>query len=261
MSSLPQQPRGQDSKSVSMRHMAHEALHDLLHFDTKLLKTLPVLLFKPGQVTERTLSGDQGYVKPFTLFVFINFIFFLIKSKGLFQYKLDTYLDSPLFRDAAGRRAAELGIATNVLTDRFNLAMRFEQKEYLVIMVPLFALILSALYLLRRRPFAMHLVFALNFYSWFILYMALLPVLWFLAALCLNLFHFSYGFLFSQESLVLFLLGSCFVYLILAIRRVYRDSWWAVLPRAAMLSISVLALIIFVYKPVLFFIVMHSIGE
>jgi hypothetical protein len=107
----------------------------------------------------------------------------------------------------------------------------------------------------------MHLVFALNFYSWFILYMALLPVLWFLAALCLNLFHFSYGFLFSQESLVLFLLGSCFVYLILAIRRVYRDSWWAVLPRAAMLSISVLALIIFVYKPVLFFIVMHSIGE
>lgn len=230
MLSPPQQPSDDDSKPVSMKHMAHDALHDLLHFDTKILKTVPLLLFKPGKVTERTLAGDQGYVKPFTLFVFINFIFFLIKSKGIFQYTLETYQDHALFRDIIARKLVALGISADVLTERFNIAMRFEQKEYLVIMVPLFALLLACLYSIRRRPFAMHMVFALNFYAWFVLYMALIPLMWLLIALCLKLFHISQSFLVSELFLTLFLLASCFIYLAISIRRVYRDSWWLLVP-------------------------------
>ena len=65
-------------KPASMKHMAHEALHDLMHFDDKLFKTLPALLFRPGLLPEKSLEGDQQrYVKPFTLFVFLNFIFFI----------------------------------------------------------------------------------------------------------------------------------------------------------------------------------------
>jgi len=250
-----------DDKPISIRHMAHDALHDLLHFDSKILKTVPLLLFKPGKVTEGTLAGDQGYVKPFTLFVFINFIFFLIKSKGLFHYTLETYQDRAIFRDIAARKLVALGISMDVLADRFNIAMRLEQKEYLVIMVPLFALLLAGLYFIHRRPFAMHLVFALNFYSWFVLYMALIPILWLLMALCLKAFHISQDYLISENFLTIFLLASCFIYLAISIRRVYRDSWWLLIPKSAFLSTGVLALVVFVYKPVLFFIVMHSIGE
>jgi hypothetical protein len=244
-----------------MKHMAHDALHDLLHFDTKLFKTIPLLLFKPGALTEKTLQGESGYVRPFTLFVFTNFLFFMVKSKGLFQYTLDTYKQNPFFGDIITRKLAQYGISPEILTERFNIAMRFEQKEYLVIMVPLFALLLSGLYLIRRRPFAMHIIFAFNFYAWFIIFMMLLPLIFLLVALGLMLFHISPALLNTENCLIFTLLGSCLVYLTFALRRVYRDRWWLLPFKSIILSFSVLALIIFVYRPVLFFIVIHSIGE
>jgi Protein of unknown function (DUF3667) len=250
-----------EQKTLSMQHITHDALHDLLHFDSKLFKTLPALLFKPGLVTERTLAGEQGYVKPFTLFVFLNFLFFMVKSRGLFQYSLSGYEASNFFAGIIAHRQAALGISMEILTERFNTAMRFEQKEYLVLMVPLFALILECLYLFRRRPFATHLVFAFNFYSWFIVYMILLPPLFVLADLTLLLFHSSYRAGRSESGLVFAILAGCFVYLLVAVKRVYRDRWWLLIPKSVLLSLSVAALIVMVFRPALFFIVMHSIGE
>jgi hypothetical protein len=52
-----------------------------VHFDTKFLRTLKFLLFRPGKLTkEFTLNRRAAYVPPFRLYVFISFFFFLLLS-------------------------------------------------------------------------------------------------------------------------------------------------------------------------------------
>jgi hypothetical protein len=245
---------------VGLKNMATDALHDLTHFDTKLFRTLPPLLFQPGKVTQKSLvHGQDDYVKPFALFVFLNFLFFIVKSKGLFHYTLETYRG--WFDDRIMAAAADLHISTFILKERFDMAMRFEQKEYFVIMVPLFALVMQLLYWSERRGFGVHMVFALNFYSFLIAFLiiipyALTPIQWLLdtSGATLNL-------LYSEDFLIAIILTTCLLYLTVALRRVHHGKFFSTLWRSMVLSGTVLLLITVVYRTLLFFIVMHAISE
>ncbi|MDB5140156.1 MAG: hypothetical protein JWR12_2072 [Mucilaginibacter sp.] len=247
---------------ASIKHMAHEALHDLIHFDSKFFRTLPPLLFKPGYLAEQSFTIKQNeYVKPFALFVFLNFVFFIFKSHGIFSYSLHSYTDTAWARAITLHQQAEQHLSINILTERFNMAMRFEQKEYLVIMVPLFALILQLLYIFKKRNYAEHLVFALYFYSFFIIYLMVMPYVIILFAVLMQKFNVGLDILYSQDALVCLILIVCFIYLFFAVRKVYKEKWvWNIL-KSVILSCSVYCLIAFIYRYALFFIVMHSIAE
>lgn len=256
-------PENKEEKKnpASIKHMAHEALHDLIHFDSKFFRTLPPLLFKPGYLAEQSLASKQNqYVKPFALFVFLNFIFFIFKSPGLFGYSLYSYGDTSWIREIILRQQTEQHLSLNILTERFNMAMRFEQKEYLVIMVPLFALILQLLYVFKRRNYAEHLVFALYFYSFFIIYLMVMPYVIILFVSLMKKLNIGLDILYSQDALVCLIFIVCFIYLFFAVRKVYKEKWIWNLLKSVILSCGVYYLIAFVYRYVLFFIVMHSIA-
>ncbi|MGB3019245.1 MAG: DUF3667 domain-containing protein, partial [Ignavibacteria bacterium] len=68
-------------------HYGYELLEGLLHFDTKFLYSLKVLLLQPGQITYDYINNIRGrYTPPFKLFIFIS-IFALIVI-GIFEKKL-----------------------------------------------------------------------------------------------------------------------------------------------------------------------------
>jgi Protein of unknown function (DUF3667) len=50
------EPRDHTASGPTLRSMADEALHDLIHFDTKLFRSLPLLLFRPGRLTQKYLT-------------------------------------------------------------------------------------------------------------------------------------------------------------------------------------------------------------
>lgn len=55
----------------SLLHFGEEALHGLLHFDAKALRTLPLLALRPGVLTRRYIEGQRTrYVSPMLLFLF-----------------------------------------------------------------------------------------------------------------------------------------------------------------------------------------------
>ncbi|WP_128891161.1 DUF3667 domain-containing protein [Erythrobacter sp. HKB08] len=57
----------------------HELLHGALHFEGKLWRTLPMLVFKPGQLTRRYIDGQRArFVSPMALFLFSIFLMFAI---------------------------------------------------------------------------------------------------------------------------------------------------------------------------------------
>jgi len=65
----------------SVLHLVEELVHGLLHFETKGWRTLPLLVFRPGQLTKRYLDGQRTrFVSPLALFLFMMFLMFFVFS-------------------------------------------------------------------------------------------------------------------------------------------------------------------------------------
>jgi Protein of unknown function (DUF3667) len=61
--------------------IGHDVLHSVFHFDGKLWRTLPMLLFKPGELTRRYVHGERAkFVSPMGLFLFAIFMMFAVFS-------------------------------------------------------------------------------------------------------------------------------------------------------------------------------------
>jgi len=248
-------PSTQPAKSI-----AHDAVHDLLHFDRKIFRTLPVLLLKPGLLTKKSLEGEQNaFVKPFGLFIFLNFIFFLFKSKGLFNYRLSIY--SNQFGRFISQKQKALGLTTEILTERFNTAMHFEEKEYLVLMVPLFAVVLQVLFWRKMKSFSTHFIFSLHFYSFFIILLMVLPLVFVPAQWLVQLFSPGSNVMYSELIFGSVIIAVNIFYLTRAVNLVYGGRRLLNTIKSVLLSISVVLLIAFVYRTLMFFVVMHSISE
>jgi Protein of unknown function (DUF3667) len=59
----------------------HDLAHSVLHFDGKLWKTLPLLAWRPGELTRRYVAGQRAsFVSPMALFLFSVFLMFAVFS-------------------------------------------------------------------------------------------------------------------------------------------------------------------------------------
>lgn len=57
----------------------HDLLHGVFHFEGKVWHTLPMLIFRPGQLTREYIDGRRArYVSPLALFLFSVFIMFAV---------------------------------------------------------------------------------------------------------------------------------------------------------------------------------------
>lgn len=57
----------------------HDLLHGALHLDGKTWRTLPKLIFKPGELTRRYIEGERAkFVSPMALFLFSVFLMFAV---------------------------------------------------------------------------------------------------------------------------------------------------------------------------------------
>lgn len=57
----------------------HEILHGVVHFEGKLWNTLPLLTFRPGELTRRYVFGERAhFVSPMAMFLFSVFTMFAV---------------------------------------------------------------------------------------------------------------------------------------------------------------------------------------
>ncbi|MCU4175653.1 DUF3667 domain-containing protein [Carboxylicivirga sp. N1Y90] len=74
---------GQHIKELErpIRFMFVDFMGTVVSFDTRLIKTLVAILFKPGKLTQDFLDGKRArYMPPFRFYVFISFVMFLLVS-------------------------------------------------------------------------------------------------------------------------------------------------------------------------------------
>lgn len=63
----------------TMGAFLHDLVHGALHFEGKTWKTLPMLFFKPGELTRRYIEGERArFVSPMALFLFSIFLMFAV---------------------------------------------------------------------------------------------------------------------------------------------------------------------------------------
>lgn len=63
----------------TLRAFGHDLLHGALHFEGKTWKTIPLLVWKPGELTRRYIDGERAkFVSPVALFLFTVFLMFAI---------------------------------------------------------------------------------------------------------------------------------------------------------------------------------------
>ena len=59
----------------------HDFAHGVLHFEGKIWRTLPLLVWKPGELTRRYIDGQRArFVSPIALFLFTIFLMFGVLS-------------------------------------------------------------------------------------------------------------------------------------------------------------------------------------
>jgi hypothetical protein len=59
----------------------HDLLHGVLHFEGKIWRTLPLLAWRPGELTRRYIDGERAkFVSPIALFLFSVFLMFAVAS-------------------------------------------------------------------------------------------------------------------------------------------------------------------------------------
>lgn len=63
----------------SLAAIGHDIMHGVLHLDGKLWHTLPLLAFKPGELTRRYIAGERAkFVSPMAMFLFSVFAMFAV---------------------------------------------------------------------------------------------------------------------------------------------------------------------------------------
>ncbi|QAY75652.1 DUF3667 domain-containing protein [Sphingosinicella sp. BN140058] len=61
----------------SMAAFGHDLLHGVFHFEGKIFRTLPMLAWRPGELTRRYIDGERAkFVSPIALFLFSVFLMF-----------------------------------------------------------------------------------------------------------------------------------------------------------------------------------------
>jgi len=59
----------------------HDILHGVLHFEGKFWRTIPLLAWKPGDLTRRYIHGERArFISPMALFLFSIFMMFAVFS-------------------------------------------------------------------------------------------------------------------------------------------------------------------------------------
>lgn len=65
----------------SLGAFGHDLLHGVFHFEGKIWRTLPMLAWRPGELTRRYIAGERAsFVSPVALFLFSVFVMFAVIS-------------------------------------------------------------------------------------------------------------------------------------------------------------------------------------
>jgi hypothetical protein len=158
-----------DVHDKSIKHIAEEATHFLIHFEGKLLTTIKSFIFHPGKYSTDYCYGiRKKYYQPVSLYLLLVVLYLLFpKMQGL-NMKLETYT-SPYYsynwyaKPLVQKKMQISGYSKAELTEKYNHHSPGVSKLLLLLYLPLSALVLWVIFINKRKPFFDHFIIATEF--------------------------------------------------------------------------------------------------
>lgn len=208
----------------SVRAFASQTAADFTSLDSRILRTLWLLLARPGRLTREYLDGRRvRYTQPLQLYLGAAAAFFFVNAYRpflTFNARTGRITSSLSAAGVSGNLHAEIraklaarGTSLEVFREQFEGAVTGYLPAFLVGSVLLFALVLQLFFRGRRRPYLEHAVFALHWSAFFLLLMIVDRLL-------------------PQRSgppgaVDMAVAGTAVLYLALALKHVHGQSWLA----------------------------------
>jgi hypothetical protein len=141
-------------------------------FVGRIRASLSTLASPPGRLTADCVHGMRvGYLAPLSLFLWTNVAFFVVQSASgvsILSWPLRIHLSDDSIAWITTRLFAQhrphVAASNDAYEQIFNMLETVHAKSLVIVMVPAFAIALSALLLDRREPFRNSLTFAINFF-------------------------------------------------------------------------------------------------
>ncbi|MCX6144982.1 MAG: DUF3667 domain-containing protein [Ignavibacteriales bacterium] len=247
------------SSDYSLRKFIEESVDVLTHYDSKLYRSIRLLMSRPGFLTHEYFEGRRiSHVKPVQLFLLINMAYFLAVSlfgSETFATPLEVYLNhsyyGSLARAMVETRVAERNMSIEQYQVIFDYASATLSKSLIFTMIPFLALILQALYWRPRHYYVENLVFSIHFFSYLLVF--LVPALVSLRLALLALRGLSHWDLtgYADYFATIIVAAATLSYLFLALRRVRAQSAILTLAKATLITFA-LFYVLWIYRFVLF---------
>lgn len=224
----------------SIKKFLEQTVDGLTHFDSKFLRSFGNLMWRPGRLTAEFVAGrHKRYMKPVQVFVVAALIFFIFQPRTtsfhvywvdmLEGYKSGHITPDNLVRYNLERRIARILLAKDS-TVRTNNARKEElvrqtvdkavsiaaprSKAFMFMLIPFWGITLWVFFGRQQKFLAPHLVAALHILSFFLI----------ADMLYLQVMHFFFTYLSDWQIMPILLL--LLAYIVIAIRRVYAQSWF-----------------------------------
>ena len=236
----------------TLRHFLGQLLGALTDLDSRLLRSLGALVFRPGLLGAEWLAGRRAHwLSPLALFLLVNLLYFIAPPLSDFNLSLDEqWLQwyGGWARALVDARLAERGIELDAFAAAYRLEAYSLAKLMIIVHPLLLAPVLWLLHFRRGMPLVEHLAVALQVCALALLILLVLP--W-IAAAWYRLFP---GPEVTQlprvwKLALLALLGYAFA---ATLHRAYGQRLWLALVKAPLALIGVIAAHIYLYRLLLF---------
>ncbi|MEM6486527.1 MAG: zinc ribbon domain-containing protein [Pseudomonadota bacterium] len=205
------------------------ALIEVTSVDSRLWRSLGALVLKPGLLAREYRAGRRRrYLSPIGLFLLGNLLYFLAPPLSDLQLSLTEQYELQPYRHLitpwVDSYIAVSGSSFDEVARRYELRIAELAKIMVILFVPLVALVTMVLFADRRLYFADHLVLALHYMAFLLLY--------FISTGALAAFAYLLIPERLPSSAVTIMLLAHFVYLPPMFKRAFDVSWWRALVTA-----------------------------
>jgi hypothetical protein len=151
-----------------LKKIFSQALDSFTHLDSKLFKTLKLLLFYPGKLSKLYVEGVRvPYMKPFQIFIIINVIFFILFSNDdIFRVPSDYFFkenyDGVKTMEKVREIANETGLSETEIAIQYDNTSRNLAKGLLVFLIPIIALFGKLFNGKQKMELGKHFIFSIH---------------------------------------------------------------------------------------------------
>jgi hypothetical protein len=221
--------------------------------DSKMIKTLWLVLKKPGFVSKEFANGRRvNYLKPISLFFVLNLIYFFFPVVQLFSASLNTQLLSPLrsvYQNLIAHKIIDLGMNVESFSLIYNLKTTTFAKLMVMVFVVLGSLPLNILYWKKNRFFTDHVSYVVELACFNLFINAII--------LSVLVAVFGVGKYLDEGILTGIFISTNLYFLLRSGFEFYGERGWRLVLKSA-LMILFLKLALEIYRMILFFVTIWS---